>query len=156
MLEYIFMGEPYRASLGFFVGKISRTLFLSRNFSASLSDGSGCWIRMIRMSVLRRWASHLLLIRTNLGYGTVLRAACAHQGCNATLLLLLLWLWLLLLLYILHLQGWNAGASSRGVTVQKTNIDIFTAVRISLSHTRVSFFKIVSAFSSPLCFRPFL
>jgi hypothetical protein len=36
------------------------------------------------MSVLRLQASHLLLIRTNLGYGTVLTAACAPQGCSAT------------------------------------------------------------------------
>jgi hypothetical protein len=39
---------------------------------------------MIRMSVLRWQTSHLLLIRTNLGYGTILIAACAHQGCHAT------------------------------------------------------------------------
>jgi hypothetical protein len=38
---------------------------------------------MIRMSVLRQYASHLHLIRTNLGYGTVLTAACARQGCSA-------------------------------------------------------------------------
>jgi hypothetical protein len=36
------------------------------------------------MSVLRRKASHLLLIRTNFGYGTVLTAACARPGCSAT------------------------------------------------------------------------
>jgi hypothetical protein len=36
------------------------------------------------MSVLRRQASHLLLIRTNLGHGTVLTAASARQGCSAT------------------------------------------------------------------------
>jgi hypothetical protein len=29
-------------------------------------------------------ASHLLLIRTGLGYGTILMAACAHQDCSAT------------------------------------------------------------------------
>jgi hypothetical protein len=34
--------------------------------------------------VLRRPTSHLLLIRTNLGYGTVLTAACTRQGCSAT------------------------------------------------------------------------
>jgi hypothetical protein len=39
---------------------------------------------MILLSVLGRQASHLLLIRANLGYGTVLTAACARQGCNAT------------------------------------------------------------------------
>jgi hypothetical protein len=39
---------------------------------------------MIRMSILGRQASHLLLIRTNLGYGTVLTAACAHPGCSAS------------------------------------------------------------------------
>jgi hypothetical protein len=32
------------------------------------------------MRVLGPWASHLLLIRTNLGCGTVLMAACARQG----------------------------------------------------------------------------
>jgi hypothetical protein len=36
------------------------------------------------MSVLRRQASHLLLIRTNLGCGTALTAACARPGCRAT------------------------------------------------------------------------
>jgi hypothetical protein len=36
------------------------------------------------MSVLGRQTSHLLLIRTDLGYGTVLTAACARQGCSAT------------------------------------------------------------------------
>jgi hypothetical protein len=34
--------------------------------------------------VLRRQPSHLLLIRTNLGSGTVLTAACARQVCCAT------------------------------------------------------------------------
>jgi hypothetical protein len=34
------------------------------------------------MSVLGPQTSHLLLIRTNLGYRTVLTAACAHQGCS--------------------------------------------------------------------------
>jgi hypothetical protein len=34
--------------------------------------------------VLRQQASHLLLIPTNLGYGTVLTAACARQGCSAS------------------------------------------------------------------------
>jgi hypothetical protein len=37
---------------------------------------------MIRMRVLGRKASHLLLIRTDLGYGTVLMAACARLGCS--------------------------------------------------------------------------
>jgi hypothetical protein len=32
----------------------------------------------------RQQASHLLLIRTNLGYGTVLTAVSARQGCSAT------------------------------------------------------------------------
>jgi hypothetical protein len=31
------------------------------------------------MRVSGPWASHLLLVRTNLGYGTVLTAACACQ-----------------------------------------------------------------------------
>jgi hypothetical protein len=34
--------------------------------------------------VLRQNASHLLLKCTNLGYGTVLTAACALQGCSAS------------------------------------------------------------------------
>jgi hypothetical protein len=50
---------------------------------ASLPDGSGCWIRLITMCVLRQKASHLLLIRTNSGYGTLLTAACVRQGCSA-------------------------------------------------------------------------
>jgi hypothetical protein len=36
------------------------------------------------MSVLGQKASHLLLIRNNLGYGIVLTAACARQGCSYT------------------------------------------------------------------------
>jgi hypothetical protein len=60
-----------------------RPLFLIHDSPASLPDGSGCWTGMIRMSVLRRQPSHLLLIRTNLGYGTVLTAACARQGRSA-------------------------------------------------------------------------
>jgi hypothetical protein len=43
---------------------------------------------MLRMSVLGLQASHLLLIRTNLGYGTVLTPACARQGCNPLVILL--------------------------------------------------------------------
>jgi hypothetical protein len=35
------------------------------------------------MRVLGLQTSHLLFIRTNLGYGTVLTAACARQGCSA-------------------------------------------------------------------------
>jgi hypothetical protein len=49
-------------------------MFLTRDSPASLPDGSGCLIRMIIMSVLRQEGSHLLLIRTNLGCGTVLTA----------------------------------------------------------------------------------
>jgi hypothetical protein len=67
-----------------------RGLFLTCDSPASLSDGSGCWIKMIRMSVLWRQTSHLLPILTKLGYGTVLTAACALQGCSHWLLLLLL------------------------------------------------------------------
>jgi hypothetical protein len=36
------------------------------------------------MHVVGLQTSHLLLIHTNLGYGTVLTAACAHQGCSAS------------------------------------------------------------------------
>jgi hypothetical protein len=36
------------------------------------------------MTVLRQQASHLLLIPTNFGYGTVLTAACAPPGCSVT------------------------------------------------------------------------
>jgi hypothetical protein len=46
------------------------------------------------MSVLRQVTSHLLLIRTSLGCGTVVTAACARQGCSATGLV-----WFLILLY---------------------------------------------------------
>jgi hypothetical protein len=35
------------------------------------------------MSVLRQLTSHLLLIRTNLGCGSVLTAACASRGYSA-------------------------------------------------------------------------
>jgi hypothetical protein len=34
--------------------------------------------------VCKKSGHRLLLIRTNLGCGTVLMAACAHQGCNVT------------------------------------------------------------------------
>jgi hypothetical protein len=34
--------------------------------------------------VLGLQTSHLFLIRTNLGYRTVLTAACARQGCSAS------------------------------------------------------------------------
>jgi hypothetical protein len=36
------------------------------------------------MRVLGQQVSHLLIIRTNLGYGTVLTAAWARQGCSAS------------------------------------------------------------------------
>jgi hypothetical protein len=36
------------------------------------------------MLVLGLWAGHLLLIRTNFGYGTELTAACACHGCSAS------------------------------------------------------------------------
>jgi hypothetical protein len=36
------------------------------------------------MCVLGQQTSHLLLIRTNLGYGTALTAACSRQGCSAS------------------------------------------------------------------------
>jgi hypothetical protein len=75
---------PYRAWVRCFVGQTSRSLFLTRDSPASLPDGSGCWIRMIKMHVLGLKASHLLLICTNLGYGTVLTVACACQGCSAS------------------------------------------------------------------------
>jgi hypothetical protein len=42
---------------------------------------------MIQMRVLGLQTSHLLLIRTNLGYGTVLTVACHCQGCSASGLL---------------------------------------------------------------------
>jgi hypothetical protein len=64
--------------------KISRPLFLTGDSPASLPDGSGCWIRMIRLSVFRWQPSRLLLICTNLGHGNVLTAACALRGCSAS------------------------------------------------------------------------
>jgi hypothetical protein len=36
------------------------------------------------LGIIRHQASHLHLIHTNLGYGTVLTAACCRQGCSAT------------------------------------------------------------------------
>jgi hypothetical protein len=47
---------------------------------------------MIRTRVLGQQASHLLLIHTNLGYGTVLTAACARQCCSVSDLVLIHWL----------------------------------------------------------------
>jgi hypothetical protein len=44
-----------------------------------------CSLRMIRMRVFGLHAGHhLLLIRTKLGYRTILTAACARQGCSAS------------------------------------------------------------------------
>jgi hypothetical protein len=57
-----------------FIGQISRPLFLTRVSPTTLPDGF----------VLRLQTGHLLLIRTDLGYGTVLTAASARQGCSAT------------------------------------------------------------------------
>jgi hypothetical protein len=67
--------------------RISRTPFLTRVSPPSLPDGSGCWIRKISIVLLQQ-TSHLLLIRTNSGYGTLLTAACVCPGCSATQLLL--------------------------------------------------------------------
>jgi hypothetical protein len=38
---------------------------------------------MIGTIMLRQETSHLFLIPTNFGYGTVLTADCARQGCSA-------------------------------------------------------------------------
>jgi hypothetical protein len=43
------------------------------------------WLWLLnRMRVLGLQTSHLQLIRTNLGYGTILTAVGARQGCSAT------------------------------------------------------------------------
>jgi hypothetical protein len=76
--------EPYRAWVRCFFGQIYRPLFLTRDSPASLPDGSGCRIRMVRMRVLGLQTSHLILIRTNLVYGTALAAACARQACSVS------------------------------------------------------------------------
>jgi hypothetical protein len=75
--------ETCKAWVRCFVGQISRPLFLTRDSPASLLDGSDCWVSMIRMRVLGLQTSHVLLKCTNLGYGTVLTAAYARQGCSA-------------------------------------------------------------------------
>jgi hypothetical protein len=72
-----------RAWVRCFVAQISRPLLLTRDCPALLPDGSGCWIRLIRI-VLRQDDSHLPLVLANLGYGTVLTAASTLQGCSAT------------------------------------------------------------------------
>jgi hypothetical protein len=62
------------------------------------------------MCVLGSQASHLLLIRTNFGYGTVLTAACAHQGCSLVWFLDLKETWCQDEEWILGLQtGTNGG-----------------------------------------------
>jgi hypothetical protein len=48
------------------------------------------WLEII----MKQKASHLLLIRTNLGYGNVLTAACARQGCSASGLVWFFFFWL--------------------------------------------------------------
>jgi hypothetical protein len=67
-----------------FISQISRPMFLTRDSSASLPDGSGCWIKMIRVRVLGLQGRQLLPIRTNSDYGTVLTAACARKGFSAS------------------------------------------------------------------------
>jgi hypothetical protein len=49
---------------------------------------------MIRMRVVGLQTSHLLSIRTKSGYGTVLMATCARQGCSGSGLV---WFWFLVL-----------------------------------------------------------
>jgi hypothetical protein len=49
---------------------------------------SRVWLSLLNQThskfVLRRYVSHLLLLRTNFGYGTVWTAPSARQGCSAT------------------------------------------------------------------------
>jgi hypothetical protein len=59
-------------------------LFLTRDilllrYQMALVVESGCF-----ETVLWQQVSHLLLKYTKSGYGTVLTAACARQGCSAT------------------------------------------------------------------------
>jgi hypothetical protein len=63
-----------------FVRRISRTLSLIRDSPATLPDGS----------VLRRQPSHLLHIRPNLGYGTVLTAACAVRAVVPLIIIIII------------------------------------------------------------------
>jgi hypothetical protein len=63
------------------------------------------------MSVLGLQTSHLLLILTNLGFGTVLTAACAREGCSD----------ILLLLFIIIITGSNG---IRGVGVESSDLPL--------------------------------
>jgi hypothetical protein len=74
--------EPYRAQVRCFVGKMSRSLLLTRDSPASLPDGSGCCIRMIRVC----WGCSLATCSSYALTEAIepLTAACAHQGSSAT------------------------------------------------------------------------
>jgi hypothetical protein len=59
-------------------------LFLTRDillfrYQMAVVVGSGCFEIMLRQQV-----SHLLFQCTDLGYGTLLTAACTRQGCSAS------------------------------------------------------------------------
>jgi hypothetical protein len=132
-----------------FVGKPSRTLFLTCDSPASLPGGSGCWIRMIRMSVLRQQTSHLLLICTNFGYGTVLMAACAHPQCSATQYYYYNYYYYYYYMNILW-KSWTEGQNclstsidwSRKLTVEYTNLGKKLSLSILLNyHSKVKCVK---------------
>jgi hypothetical protein len=74
--------EPYTAWVRCFVGQISWPVSHPWYSPASLPEGSGCWIRLIRKPVLWQQVSHLLHKYTESGYETVLTSACARQGCS--------------------------------------------------------------------------
>jgi hypothetical protein len=84
VVDFWHVKESYRAQVRYSISQLCQTLLLTHDSPALLPDGSDHSIRLIRMNVLGWQSSHLPLIHTNLGYGTVLTEACAHQGCSAT------------------------------------------------------------------------
>jgi hypothetical protein len=56
------------------------------------------------MSVLGLKISHLLLIHTNLGCGTILMAACTHQGCSASDYYYII---IIIILVYVHMHAYN-------------------------------------------------
>jgi hypothetical protein len=80
-----------------FVGQISRTAFLTRDPPASIPD----------VPVLGRQASHLLLIRTNLGYGTVIiTAAWAVRTVVPLIIIIIIIIVIIIIIIIIITVFW--------------------------------------------------
>jgi hypothetical protein len=69
------------------------------------------------MSVLRRQTSHLLLIRTNLGCGTVFTAACSRQGCKQLIIIVITTI-IIAIIIIYCTGGWEVGTTGLNFVVE--------------------------------------